>query len=50
MEGLKFFTPVGLASGLDCEGEGIEAFFNLGFGFVEARKRWKMGENGRFWS
>ena len=26
---------VGLASGLDCSGEGLEAFFNLGFGFVE---------------
>jgi len=37
LEGLRFFTPVGLAPGLDPLGEGIPAFFDLGFGFVEAR-------------
>ena len=36
-EGLKFYTPVGLGPGLDTCGEGLAAFFNLGFGFVEAR-------------
>eukprot|EP00434_Breviolum_minutum_P005442 symbB.v1.2.004795.t1/scaffold270.1/size246978/6 len=35
LEGLRFFTPVGLAPGLDPLGEGIPAFFDLGFGFVE---------------
>lgn len=34
-EGLKFFTPVGLASGFDTEGTGLSAFFDLGFGFVD---------------
>ncbi|CAE7311987.1 aldo-2 [Symbiodinium natans] len=34
-EGLKFYTPVGLGPGLDTCGEGLAAFFNLGFGFVE---------------
>ena len=35
LEGLRFFTPVGLAPGLDPLGEGVPAFFDLGFGFVE---------------
>lgn len=35
LEGLRFFTPVGLAPGLDPLGEGVLAFFDLGFGFVE---------------
>ncbi|CAJ1446438.1 unnamed protein product, partial [Effrenium voratum] len=34
-EGLRFYTPVGLAPGLDRHGEGLGAFFDLGFGFVE---------------
>ena len=36
LEGLRFFAPVGLAPGLDPLGEGIAAFFDLGFAFVEA--------------
>jgi len=35
LDGLRFFTPVGLAPGLDPLGEGVPAFFDLGFGFVE---------------
>ncbi|CAK9082360.1 unnamed protein product [Durusdinium trenchii] len=35
LEGLRFFAPVGLAPGLDPLGEGITAFFDLGFAFVE---------------
>mmetsp|Transcript_66474 Transcript_66474/g.171920 ORF Transcript_66474/g.171920 Transcript_66474/m.171920 type:complete len:458 (+) Transcript_66474:61-1434(+) len=34
-EGLRFFTPVGLASGFDVGAVGPNAFLNLGFGFVE---------------
>lgn len=33
--GLDFPNPVGLAAGLDKNGEHIEALFGLGFGFVE---------------
>lgn len=33
--GLEFPNPVGLAAGLDKNGEHIEALFGLGFGFVE---------------
>lgn len=33
--GLRFTTPVGLASGFDREARAPNAFFNLGFGFVE---------------
>eukprot|EP00931_Biecheleriopsis_adriatica_P090966 TRINITY_DN64876_c0_g1_i1.p1 TRINITY_DN64876_c0_g1~~TRINITY_DN64876_c0_g1_i1.p1 ORF type:complete len:443 (+),score=119.48 TRINITY_DN64876_c0_g1_i1:57-1385(+) len=35
-EGLKFFNPVGLAPGLDKEAVGLSAFFDIGFGFVDA--------------
>ena len=48
LEGLRFFTPVGLAPGLDPLGEGIPAFFDLGFGFVEARW-WDLGTLGDHW-
>ncbi len=33
--GLEFANPVGLAAGLDKNGEHIDALFGLGFGFVE---------------
>ncbi len=33
--GLRFPNPVGLAAGLDKNGEHIDALFSLGFGFVE---------------
>ncbi len=33
--GLEFANPVGLAAGLDKNGEHIDAWFALGFGFVE---------------
>lgn len=33
--GLKFPNPVGLAAGMDKEGNSIDAFGRLGFGFVE---------------
>ncbi len=33
--GLKFSNPVGLAAGLDKDGEAIDAWLALGFGFVE---------------
>ncbi|KAG0730931.1 hypothetical protein G6F23_015809 [Rhizopus arrhizus] len=33
--GLTFPNPVGLAAGLDKNGEHIDALFALGFGFVE---------------
>ena len=33
--GLQFPNPVGLAAGLDKNGEAIDALFGLGFGFVE---------------
>ncbi|MBB1061173.1 quinone-dependent dihydroorotate dehydrogenase [Marilutibacter spongiae] len=33
--GLEFPNPVGLAAGLDKNGEHIDALFDLGFGFVE---------------
>ncbi len=33
--GLQFPNPVGLAAGLDKNGEHVEALFSLGFGFVE---------------
>jgi dihydroorotate dehydrogenase len=33
--GLRFPTPIGLAAGLDKDGEAFEAFGALGFGFVE---------------
>ncbi|ATD67480.1 dihydroorotate dehydrogenase (quinone) [Luteimonas chenhongjianii] len=33
--GLRFANPVGLAAGLDKNGEHIDALFALGFGFVE---------------
>ncbi|CAE8620675.1 unnamed protein product [Polarella glacialis] len=34
-EGLRFMTPVGLAAGIDREAEGLNALFDLGFGFLE---------------
>ena len=33
--GLKFSNPIGLAAGLDKNGELYNDFFNLGFGFIE---------------
>lgn len=33
--GIDFHTPIGLAAGLDKNGEAIPAFSNLGFGFIE---------------
>ena len=33
--GLKFDNPVGLAAGLDKDGECIDAFGAMGFGFIE---------------
>ena len=33
--GITFHTPIGLAAGLDKNGEAIPAFSNLGFGFIE---------------
>lgn len=33
--GLEFPNPVGLAAGFDKDGDGIDALFGLGFGFVE---------------
>lgn len=33
--GLDFPNPVGLAAGLDKDGEAIDAFAALGFGFIE---------------
>ena len=33
--GIKFPNPVGLAAGLDKNGEGIKAFEAMGFGFIE---------------
>lgn len=33
--GIKFKNPVGLAAGLDKDGQAIDALGNLGFGFVE---------------
>eukprot|EP00439_Symbiodinium_sp_Y106_P078689 s699_g17.t1 len=34
-EGLKFYTPVGLGPGIDTLAQGVSAFLDLGFGFVE---------------
>ncbi|CAE7020965.1 fba [Symbiodinium sp. KB8] len=34
-EGLKFYTPVGLGPGIDTLAQGVPAFLDLGFGFVE---------------
>jgi dihydroorotate dehydrogenase len=33
--GIEFHTPIGLAAGLDKNGEAIPAFSNIGFGFIE---------------
>jgi dihydroorotate dehydrogenase len=33
--GLEFPNPVGVAAGLDKDGEHIEALAGLGFGFIE---------------
>ena len=33
--GLKFDNPVGLAAGLDKDGDAIDAFGAMGFGFIE---------------
>ncbi len=33
--GLRFPNPVGIAAGLDKDGEAIEALFAMGFGFIE---------------
>jgi len=33
--GLKFINPIGLAAGMDKNAEAVNAFFTMGFGFVE---------------
>ena len=48
LDGLRFFTPVGLAPGLDPLGEGVPAFFDLGFGFVEVGPTHKIPQRADF--
>src|SRR3970040_2360501 len=36
--GIRFPNPVGLAAGLDKNGEYIDALARLGFGFIEGRR------------
>ena len=45
--GLEFPNPVGLAAGLDKDGECIQAFDQLGFGFVEVGTVTPVGQPGR---
>jgi dihydroorotate dehydrogenase len=33
--GHVFSNPIGLAPGLDQKGQAVDAFFDMGFGFVE---------------
>ena len=44
--GLEFPNPVGLAAGLDKDGECIQAFDQLGFGFVEVGTVTPVGQPG----
>ena len=44
--GLEFPNPVGLAAGLDKDGQCIDAFGNLGFGFVEVGTVTPLGQPG----
>ncbi|CAM3636660.1 quinone-dependent dihydroorotate dehydrogenase [Parendozoicomonas haliclonae] len=44
--GLEFPNPVGLAAGLDKDGECIDAFDSLGFGFVEVGTVTPVGQAG----
>ena len=44
--GLKFPNPVGLAAGLDKEGQCVDAFNAMGFGFVEIGTVTPVGQPG----